>query len=90
MIAISANELKTKGVSLIAQKIKNEEECAITVHGIPEYVVVEMERYSKLRENELLVALSETREDIKKGRYVIESAADHIKRVKKMIKAKNV
>lgn len=86
MIAISANELKTKGVSLIAKKIKKEEECAITVHGVPQYVVVDVERYSKLREDELLAALAETRKSIKEGKYVVESVNNHIKRVKKMMK----
>jgi len=83
MAFITANELKKKGVSLLEDKISNNEETIVTVRGKNKYVIMDMAKYNKYREYELSTAIMETREDIKKGNFIIESVDDHIKRLKK-------
>ncbi len=81
MNTVTANELKTKGVSAVEARLTNEEEVVISVRGKDRYVVMDVEKYAKLREYELAVALQEARADVEAGRYVTESVADHMKRV---------
>ena len=83
MAFITANELKKKGVSLLDDKVSKNEETIITVRGKSKYVVIDMAKYNQYREYELNAAIMETREDIKKGNFIIESVDDHIKRLKK-------
>jgi len=83
MAFITANELKKKGVSLLDDKVSKNEETIITVRGKSKYVVIDMAKYNQYREYELSAAIMETREDIKKGNFIIESVDDHIKRLKK-------
>ena len=79
MQAITANDLKRQGVSVLA----NNDETVITVRGRPEYVVVRMGLYEEMRAAQMEMALLETQADIKAGRYKIESAKDHVKRISK-------
>jgi len=83
MAFITANELKKKGVSLLEDKVGKNEETIVTVRGKNKYVIIGMEKYNQYREYELNAAIMETREDIKKGNFIIESVDDHIKRLKK-------
>ncbi len=83
MAFITANELKKKGISLLEDKVGKDEETIITVRGKNKYVVIGMGKYNQYREYELNAAIMETREDIKKGDFIIESVDDHIKRLKK-------
>ena len=83
MIFVTANELKKKGVSLLGDKVGKDEETIITVRGKNKYVIMGIEKYNQYREYELNAAIVETREDIKKGSFIIESVDDHIKRLKK-------
>jgi len=78
---ITANELKTGGVSAIEKVISEDSEAIITVRGKNRYVVMDIEKYNHLRECELETALAESRHDLKNGRYVEESVEDHIKRI---------
>jgi len=78
---ITANDLKTKGVSILNDESADESEVIITVHGKSKYVVIPIEKYNYLRECELDAALSETKKDIKEGRFVKESVDKHIKRI---------
>lgn len=75
---ISANELKTKGVSILDSLLKNVEEVVVSVRGKNKYVVVDMERYEYLRECELEHAYREVQEDIKNGRHKTQTAEEHI------------
>lgn len=81
MITISANELKTKGISVLQGVLDKESEAVITVRGQQRYVVMDMNHYETLREAELETALLEARRDVEKGSYVVESVRKHIKRV---------
>ena len=81
MTSIAANELKTKGVSVLENALKGDGEAIITVRGEQKYVVINMSRYNKLREYELEVALLEAKADIAEGRAKRESVDEHMKRV---------
>lgn len=83
MNTITANQLKTKGVSIIERELAKENELFITVRGKEKYVVMNMDQYNYLRECELDAALHEARADYQKGNYVTESVEKHIKRVTK-------
>lgn len=80
-IMITANELKTKGVSIIERSLKDQLEDVITVRGRPKYVVMSVEQYDRLRLCELEVAYLETKKDIESGDYVVESVEEHLKRL---------
>ena len=81
MNKLTANELKTKGVSILDEILKDDHEATITVRGNNKYVVMDMERYDELRIQDLKAAYNDTMEDIKNGNYIEESVADHIKRL---------
>lgn len=83
MSSLTANDLKTKGIAAIEAVLAERPEAIVTVRGKDRFVVMDIEQYHHLRECELEAALAETRADIAAGRYVKESAADHVKRVKK-------
>jgi len=81
MIQITANELKTKGVSVLNEEISDGNEVIITVRGKSKFIVLPIEKYNYLRECELETALLEAKKDIKEGRYTKESVDKHIKRI---------
>lgn len=81
MNTLTANELKTKGVSAVEARLKTDEEVIISVRGQDRYVVMDIEKYAQFREYELAVALQEAKADVEAGRYTTESVADHMKRV---------
>ena len=81
MISIKANDLKTKGVSVIESALQQDGEAIITVRGERKYVVLDFKTYNKLREYELDIALQEARNDIADGNYNTESVDEHMKRV---------
>jgi hypothetical protein len=78
---ISANELKTKGVSRLDEITASGDEAIISVRGKNRYVVLTLEQYNYLRECELEAALVETRNDLKEGNVVEESVEDHLNRI---------
>ncbi|MFC1695153.1 type II toxin-antitoxin system prevent-host-death family antitoxin [Pseudomonadota bacterium] len=81
MNAITANELKTRGVSAVEDRLENEEEVIISVRGKDRYVVMSLEKYARLREFELDMAVMEARADYEAGNITTESVEDHMKRV---------
>ena len=62
---VTANDLKTKGVSIIDKITSESGEAIITVRGKNKYVVLSLEEYNQLREYELEAAIKESEEDIK-------------------------
>ena len=78
---VTANDLKTKGVSIIDEITSETGEAIISVRGKNKYVVLSMEEYNQLREYELDAAIRESKEDIKAGRIIDESIEEHIKRI---------
>jgi PHD/YefM family antitoxin component YafN of YafNO toxin-antitoxin module len=84
MNTISANDLKTKGVSAIELALTDQPEASVTVRGQMKYVVMSREQYAHLRECELEAALIESKADLDAGRFVKESVEQHIKRLAKL------
>jgi len=84
MAAISANILKTQGVSALEAALANASEVFVSVRGRERYVVMELAHYHYLRECELAAALSESRADLAAGRAVQESAEAHLARLDAM------
>ncbi|MDX1351637.1 MAG: prevent-host-death protein [Thiomicrorhabdus sp.] len=76
---ISANEVKTKGVSFIGKLLEKADEIVINVRGKNKYVVLDMERYNEFRQNELDLAYIKAMQDIKEGRYKVQTATEHAK-----------
>ena len=79
---VSANDLKTKGVSAIEAVLAHQPEAVISVRGKERFVVMDMEHYHYLRECELESALAQTRAALAAGRFVKESAEEHLARLK--------
>ncbi len=81
MTSITANELKTKGISALENALESDDEAIITVRGKDKYVIVDLKKYSKMREYELEVALLEARADIANDQTQKETVTEHMKRV---------
>lgn len=82
MTVVTANDLKTKGVSDIERALQGAQEVVISVRGKPRYVVMDITHYDYLRECEIAAAWAQTREDVAAGRYRRESADAHVARIK--------
>lgn len=87
MEAISANDLKTRGVGAIDDALREQSEAPVTVRGQVKYVVMSREQYQYLRECELEAALAESRADLDAGRFVKKSVDQHLKRIAKINKS---
>jgi predicted transcriptional regulator len=83
MSNLTANDLKTKGVAAIEAVLAERPEAIVSVRGKDRFVVMAIEQYHYLRECELEAALSETRADLAAGRFLKETPAAHVKRIKK-------
>ena len=78
---VTANDLKTKGVSALVKATENGDDAMISVRGKTRFVILPVETYNHLRECELEAALAETRKDLKEGKIAKESIAKHVKRI---------
>ncbi len=83
MNTITANQLKTKGVSIIENNLHDNHELVITIRGKEKFVVMDMQHYNYLRECELTNALHETMDDYKNEKFITENVEEHIKRITK-------
>ena len=81
MPSLTANDLKTRGVAAIEATLAHQPEAVISVRGKDRFVVMEVAQYHYLRECELDAALAQTQADVAAGRYVVESAQQHIARL---------
>lgn len=81
MVVVTANDLKTKGISDIERILQEEQEVVISVRGKPRYVVMDIAHYDFLRECEIASAWAQAREDVAAGRYRRESADEHMARL---------
>lgn len=82
MKSITANELKTRGVSSIEKALAESPEALISVRGQDRYVIMDMAEYNRLRVCELEVALYETRRQLASGDFIEESVEAHIARIR--------
>jgi PHD/YefM family antitoxin component YafN of YafNO toxin-antitoxin module len=87
MNAISANDLKTRGVGAIDEALQEQAEASVTVRGRVKYVVMSAEHYQYLRECELEAALAESKADLDAGRFVKETVSQHLRRIEKINKS---
>jgi prevent-host-death family protein len=83
MNAITANDLKTKGISALETALEDQDEAIISVRGKPRFVVMDIEHYEQLRVAEIHAAWQEAREAVDKGDYVAETAEEHIARLQR-------
>ena len=81
MAGITANDLKTKGVSVLESVLQQDGAAVITVRGKRKYIVLDFNTYNRLREYELEVAVQEARKDIADDNYKIENVDEHMKRL---------
>lgn len=84
MSSISANSLKTQGVSAIAEALADSPEAMVSVRGKDRFVVMDLKHYRYLRECEFTAALAESQADLAAGRYIKESVDAHMKRLAKL------
>ncbi|HCE47018.1 MAG TPA: prevent-host-death protein [Lentisphaeria bacterium] len=87
MNALSANELRTRGISTLHLLNGEIEEAMITVRGREKYVVMAVEQYNYLRECELEAFLLETKKDLEDGSVILENVTKHIRRIKGTLKS---
>jgi prevent-host-death family protein len=78
-MTIMANDLKTRGVTIVDEALKSEDEVIISVRGKSKYVVMDIEHYNYLRECELEAALLQTRKEIEEEKAKVLTAEEHIK-----------
>jgi PHD/YefM family antitoxin component YafN of YafNO toxin-antitoxin module len=82
MASITANQLKTKGVSALAPIIDEDKAVMITVRGENRYVVMDFETYNHLRECELEAALAEAKRELEQGEIFKDTVDEHIRRIR--------
>lgn len=82
MSEISANDLKTKGIAAIEDALSGHPEAYVSVRGKQRFVVMEVAQYDYLRACELDAALAESQADMAAGRFVQETPAEHLARLK--------
>ncbi len=78
---LNANDLKVRGIAAIEEALSGQTEATISVRGTQRFVVMEMAHFHYLRECELDAALVQSRADIAAGRFVQESAEEHMARL---------
>jgi hypothetical protein len=87
MTHLSANDLKTKGIAAIEVILATQPEAMISVRGKERFVVMDVAHYHYLRECELDAALAQSRSDTATGRFVAETAEQHMARLEGMLAA---
>ncbi len=80
-MTISASEVKQKGVSIFDDFLDKSDEVIINVRGKEKYVVLNIERYKRFREQELDLAYMQTMQDIESGNYKVQNAKEHIEEI---------
>ena len=81
MAVVTADDLKTKGISDIERLLQEAQEVVISVRGKPRYVVMDLAHYDYLCECEIAAAWAQAREDVAAGRYRREAAEEHVARI---------
>lgn len=78
---ITANDIKIKGVKAIEDGLSKDDRLSVSVRGKIKYVILKADDYEHLRLAELEMAYKETISDIKKGKFKIETADQHLERL---------
>lgn len=80
-MTVTANDLKTKGVSYLESVIDENDGAIITIRGKEKYIVLKLSDYNRMREMELEAAILESKSDIANGKIHTDGVAAHIKRI---------
>ncbi len=80
-MVITASELKVKGISFIEKLLKKGQEVFVTVRGKKKYVILSLEEFERLKELELESIIRQAEKDYEEGRYVVETADEHFKKL---------
>ncbi len=80
-MVITANELKTRGISLVERILKKTGEVFVSVRGKRKFVILPVEEYERLKEAELESIVRQAEKDYKEGRYTVEAAEEHFRRL---------
>lgn len=83
MSEITANDLKTRGISVLNKALEEAEEAIISVRGKPRFVVMDIEHFERLREAEIHAAWQESKDALSREDFVSENADTHIARLRK-------
>jgi len=89
MAAVTANDLKTRGVSALEEALSKADQAVISVRGMPRYVALRIEDYDRLREAEIYAAWQEARADVEAGRYATETVDAHMARLEEELAEKS-
>ncbi|MDF1877543.1 type II toxin-antitoxin system prevent-host-death family antitoxin [Sulfurimonas sp. SAG-AH-194-L11] len=68
-MTVTANDVKQRGVSLFGELLEKFDEIVVNVRGKKKYVVMDIERYKRLRALELDEAYREVMADVANGEY---------------------
>ncbi len=77
---ITANDLKVQGIKALHSELDKNDEAIISFRGKPKYIVIDFERYDKLRELELDRDYAEAMKDIKDGNYKTISTDEELEK----------
>ena len=80
-MTITANELKTRGISAVEELIKHAGEVFVSVRGKKKFVILSIEEYERLKEAELESIVRQAEKEYLQGDYVTETAEEHFKRL---------
>jgi len=81
MPSITANQLKTSGISALAPIIDEHKAAMITVRGKNRYVIMDFDTYNHLRECELEAAIVESKRELEQGEVFKDTIDEHIRRI---------
>ena len=81
MKTITANDLKSRGISVLESALEHQDEAIISVCGRPRYVLMDIAHYEKFREAELHSAWKEAHRSIAEGDVLETTAEEHIARL---------
>ncbi len=83
MADLTANDLKTRGVSALEKALGEDDEATISVRGKPRYVVMSLDHYEQLREAEIASAWQAAKAAEAGGDCIVETASEHIARLQR-------
>ena len=85
MPSLTANDLKTRGITAIEESLAHGTEAVVSVRGKDRFVVMEIAQYHYLRECELDAALAQSQADVAAGRFITETAQQHMERLDALV-----
>jgi prevent-host-death family protein len=75
---ITANEIKTKGVSVFNKALEGNNEAIINVRGKNKFVVLSVEKYDEILAKNIDLAYLESVKDIQNNNFKTQNAKEHL------------